>query len=216
MAIEPPKPPKKPAKTAQKPIKTPEGNYSRPLRRREKNPKLPSTQRAAMMIFLVVGGLIGYSANRLAENTFGKTTRDINELAIQAHEVYASVKNIKQNRVIELEAIDQIKIENWFNFVVKTDFKVPDLQKFDFEFVGARLTAAEGKPAAYLLYINDDDKRISYYMARSNSSNSDKIETSQTQKWNLSTWHEGNFGHVLIGTIKSKKLLEISQSIQNK
>lgn len=198
------------------PPKKPTGNYTRPLRRREKNPKMPSQQRAAMFIFIIVGILIGYSANRLVETTFGKTTRDINELAIQAHEVYASTKNIEQNRVIELEAIDQQTIENWFNFIIKTDFKVPDLQKFNFEFVGARLTAAEGKPAAYLLYINDNDQRIAYYTARSKSGSEGEIESTQTPKWNLSTWHKGSFGHVLIGTLKANKMQQISTSIQNK
>lgn len=206
---------KKPLKNYGEPLKKPTGNYSRPYKRGEKKPKMTSEHRLAMLIFLIVGGLIGYSANRLVESTFGKTTRDISELAIQAHEVYASAKNIDRNRVIELEAIDKQQIENWFNFVVKTAFKVPDLQKFNFEFVGARLTVAEGKPAAYLLYINDDDQRIAYYMARSKPSNSDDIEAATTSKWNLSTWHEGSFGYVLIGTVKPAKLNEIAKVLNS-
>lgn len=206
--------PKKPHKNYGDPLKKPTGNYSRPYKRGEKKPKMANEHRLAMFIFLIVGGLIGYSADRLVENTFGKTTFNINELAVQAHEVYASAKNIEQNRVVELESIDKQTIENWFNFVIKTAFKVPNLQKFNFEFVGARLTAAEGKPAAYLLYINDDDQRIAYYMARSKSSNSTKVEATQTQKWNLSTWHKDSFGYVLIGNAKPSKLAEISSSLQ--
>lgn len=206
---------KKPLKNYGGPLKKPTGNYSRPYKRGEKKPKMASEHRLAMFMFLIVGGLIGYSANRLVETTFGKTTRDINELAVQAHEVYASVKNIEQNKVIELEAIDKVEIENWFNFIVKTAFKVPDLQKFNFEFVGARLTAAEGKPAAYLVYINDDDQRIAYYMARSNSSSSEEVETSRTQKWSMATMHKGSFGHVLIGSLNPNKLAEILAAIQD-
>ncbi|MGL1922584.1 MAG: hypothetical protein OCD03_16325 [Hyphomicrobiales bacterium] len=208
--------PKKPVKTYGAPLKKPTGNYSRPHKRGEKKPKMASEHRLAMFMFLIVGGLIGYSANRLVETTFGKTTRDINELAVQAHEVYASVKNIEQNRVVELESIDKQKIENWFNFIVKTAFKVPDLQEFNFEFVGARLTVAEGKPAAYLLYINDDDQRIAYYMARSKSNSSAEILATQTQKWNLSTWHDDSFGHVLIGSLKPAQLTKILTSFRPK
>lgn len=188
------------------------GNYSRPLRKREKSPKLPSSQKTAMFLLLVVGGLMGYSANRLVENTFGKTTFDIAELAVQAHEVYGS----QEFHAIELEAIDQTAIESWFNNSIKTGFKVPDLQKFDFEFIGARLTAAEGKPAAYLLYINDDDQQVAYYMALSKSNKADDIEATQTQKWNLSTWHQGKYGYVLIGKIPQQRLQEISTSLQDK
>lgn len=189
-----------------------EGNYSRPFRKGDVKQKMSSNQRAGMTIFLIVGGLIGYSANQLVETTFGKTTRDINELALQAHEVYGS----QEFHAIELEAIDQEAIENWFNNSVKTGFRVPSLQDFDFEFKGARLTVAEGKPAAYLLYINDDDQQIAYYMARSKSGDEGEPQSSQTQKWNLSTWHQGNYGYVLIGKIAAKKLQEISGSLQNK
>ena len=193
---------------AQEPKKY-KGNYARPFRKGEKKKKMTSNQRAGMTIFLVVGGLIGYSANQLVETTFGKTTRDINELALQAHEVYGS----QEFHAIELEAIDQPAIENWFNNSIKIGFKVPNLQAFDFEFKGARLTTAEGKPAAYLLYINDDDQQIAYYMARSKSNTEG---ATQTPKWNLSTWHQGNYGYVLIGKVPPTKLQQISTSLQNK
>ena len=104
------------------------GNYSRPLRKGEKKQKMTSNQRAGMMIFLIVGGLIGYSANRLVETTFGKTTRDINELALQAHEVYGS----QEFHAIELEAIDQPAIENWFNNSIKNRLQSTKPPSFQF------------------------------------------------------------------------------------
>lgn len=187
----------------------PRGNYIRPLRKREKNPKLPSSQKTAMFLLLVVGGLIGYSANRMAENAFGKTTYNITELAVQAHEVYGG----QEFRPIELEAFDKLTIENWFNDSIKTDFKVPDLQKFNFEFVGARLSAAEGKPAAYLLYINDDDERVAYYMSRAKSDSDGEVDTSKTQKWNIASWHDGKYGYVLLGKLGVTKLSNMAKKL---
>ncbi|MCJ8322671.1 MAG: hypothetical protein HRU29_01190 [Rhizobiales bacterium] len=191
------------------------GNYTRPLRKREKSPKLPSSQKTAMFLLLVVGGLIGYSANRMVENTFGKTTYNIAELAVQAHEVYGG----QEFRPIELEAFDKLTIENWFNDSIKTDFKVPDMQKFNYEFMGARLSAAEGKPAAYLLYINDDDERVAYYMARAKSESDGEVVISQTQKWKIASWHDGKYGYVLLGRLGklgTTKLQKMSMSLSEK
>lgn len=171
------------------------GNYTRPLRRREKSPNLPGSQKTAMGLMLFVGILMGLSADRMANSVFGKATFDIKRLALQAHEVYSA----QEIRPIELEAIDQILIENWFSKSVKRGFKVPDLSKFGLEFVGARLSVAEGKAAAYLLYIDDDDKNLAYYLTRSKSDNDDSESTDKINKFNLSIWHKDGFGYVLIG-----------------
>ena len=185
--------------TKQNMMKNSPRNYTRPIKKGDKSAKMIGSQKAAMFILLGVGVLMGYSANQMVEKVFGKTTLNINQIAVQAHQVYSK----QDNHIVELNAIDQGQIEAWFSNSIKYGFKVPNLQKFGLEFVGARLTVAEATPAAYLLYIDDDDKQLAFFTTRSKSNNNG---ANQIKKLNLYTWHKDGFGYVLLGKVSQTNL----------
>ncbi len=183
-------------------MKKPTGNYSRPHKKGEKPPKMQGSQRAAMFLLLGVGILMGYNADRMSEKTFGKTTSSITEFAQQAHELYSS----QEQNSVELTAVDKAQIQTWFSKAVKRNFIVPNLENFGLEFVGARLTIAETKPAAYLLYIDDNDTQLAYYITRSKPSKSNLP--------NQLTWHDDSYGHVLVSKVELSKLEKIATQIR--
>ncbi len=193
------------------PIKKPVGNYIRPLKRRQKNPKLPSSQKTAMALILAVGVLMGYSANRMVEQLFGEITFNIAKVAAQAHAIYAK----QAARTVELNAIDQKQIEAWFSKALKPNFKIPNLQSFGLEFIGARLTVAADQPATYLLYINDNDQQLAYFITKSKSANDGDTTSQETKKYNQVTWHKAKFGHVLLSKLPLENLNIIAKSIQS-
>lgn len=190
-------------------MKKPSGNYTRPLKKRQKLPKLPAGQKAGMIMFVAVGVLMGYSADKLVKTVFGRSTYDITKVATNAQHVYGQL----ETREVELTTVDTITIENWFSKAIKRNFTVPNLQNFGFEFVGARLTSAEQKPAAYLTYINDADYKLTLFISRSKSTNDGYVETAKSDTL---TWHEAGFGYVLMGKLADGKMQKISSHLQNK
>ena len=118
---------------------------------------------AACLICLIAGGGLGYMLG--AQQSPVTMPPALAALPAQngwlddiaaAHRVYSR----QTQHLAEVQPTDANHIVEWLSQSVGVEFTIPDLGAEHFEFEGARLLVADGKPTGQLFYRNDDNDII--------------------------------------------------------
>lgn len=80
--------------------------------------------------------------------------------ATSAHRVFVS----DTERPVELGATDHARLVGWMSDRLGRRVDVPDLSHLGYRFIGGRLLAAVGGPAAMLMYDDTDGNRVTVYV----------------------------------------------------
>jgi anti-sigma factor RsiW len=120
-------------------------------------------QVAAAVVFLMLGGVLGYAGRDVVTPTEAASDVLIRS-AVTAHSLY-----VKENRhAVEVAAADREHLVNWLSNRVTQPINPPDLAAEGFSFIGGRLLppaeAGETGPAAQLMYENAASERVTVYI----------------------------------------------------
>ena len=118
---------------------------------------VPWRMAAGFVLCLAVGGAVGWAASDSQRpSDLGWLTRQ----ATAAHLVFAT----DPARPTELGAADRAELIGWLSRRLGTRVAVPDLAPLGYRFLGGRLLAAVGGPAAMLLSTDAAGTRVSVYV----------------------------------------------------
>ncbi|MBJ9976427.1 anti-sigma factor [Pseudomonas sp. S75] len=126
-----------------------------PLRRRlaqRRRRRLASA--AVLLLALGMGGVGGWQAR---ESTLYAGTLPMAD-AVQAHKLFAEANGL------DIQASDATQLQRWLGSHFARVGQLPDLSRYGFEPVGARLLANEDGPAALLVFQDERGERISLFM----------------------------------------------------
>ncbi|SIO31793.1 zf-HC2 domain-containing protein [Vannielia litorea] len=122
-----------------------------------RRPFFSSSIAAALALLLVGAGAGALMTRALAPGTEladGHATRGWMDEIADYHRVYAR----QVAHLVEVPAREKDHIETWLGKETGVPFRVPDLAASGFEFRGARLLVAGGRPVAQLLYTDGEGR----------------------------------------------------------
>ena len=171
---------------------------------------------AACLICLVAGGGLGYMLGAQqppivvppqALAALPVHNGWLDDIAA-AHRVYSR----QQQHLAEVSPADGNHIVEWLSQSVGVDFTVPDLSADHFEFEGARLLVADGKPTGQLLYRNDENDVIALCFMKGGNGPADPNETIRDDI-GLVSWQTPTASFVIAGPSSEATLTKIAQTL---
>jgi anti-sigma factor RsiW len=118
---------------------------------------VPWRMAAGFLLCLTLGGAGGWivrGQQRPSDMTW------LTRQATAAHRVFAA----DENRPTELGSTDRTLLIRWISRRLGHHVDVPDLTSLGYHFMGGRLLAAVGGPAAMLMYDDDSGNRVTVYV----------------------------------------------------
>ncbi|MEO0681601.1 MAG: anti-sigma factor [Pseudomonadota bacterium] len=147
-----------------------------------------------MLFAAGLGSIIAYQAGRdTAEVEIAAATGWVAQVA-QYHKVYAQ----EGRHLVEVPASDIEHIRTWLSNRVGRPVAVPDFSDAGFEFAGARLLVAGGRPVAQLMYTQAGGTPVGYCIIASAGDDTD-VALGEREGLGFARWREGEAGHIVIG-----------------
>ena len=175
---------------------------------------------AAALILFVIGCGIGYlfgldpAARAVAPTTVATSSADswLEDVA-----AYQRMFSRQPRHLVEIPASSPAEISGWLTASVGIPFNTPDLSADGLQFQGARLLLAGGKPAAQLVYKNNDGDVISICFTKQNgSANADDFREMIKDDIGLVSWHNAGAAYVVVGPSSEATLDELAEKIAAK
>ncbi|MGR3660499.1 MAG: anti-sigma factor family protein [Paracoccaceae bacterium] len=111
------------------------------------------------------------------------------------HRVYAT----QSRHLAEVPASEKPHIEAWLGKTIGVPFSVPDLTASGYEFQGARLLVAAGKPVAQLLYTDTNGTVIAICALAGGAMQSDGFSEKSFGDINMVRWSTSAASYVVVG-----------------
>lgn len=206
------------------------GGEIRPLRlsRREQNSRTMGMAFAAFaagaLLTTVAAELSGVASNLLPQSSAGRVTpvlaspppSDTGKLfasrAIEAYRTYA----LDMVRPIEIEASREAFLASWLSQRVGLTIDVPDLSSEGLKLLGGRLTPGEWGPAAFLLYETTGGDRISLFIGRAATHESQGLSYSEEHSARALWWIDSGAAYALTGSASPDKLMRVARFLIGK
>ncbi|MFV2057064.1 MAG: hypothetical protein ACC707_11395, partial [Thiohalomonadales bacterium] len=84
----------------------------------------------------------------------------IARLAVEAHVIYSA----ETDHAVELGADKKVELMSWFSKRLGVPVRSADLSEENYQLLGGRLLPSIGEYAAFFMYANDNDDRLSLYI----------------------------------------------------
>lgn len=111
------------------------------------------------------------------------------------HQVYAR----QERHLVEVPASEKDHIEDWLGKEIGVEFQVPDLSSAGWEFQGARLLVAAGKPVAQLLYTNSEGQVIALCALHNVTGEPASVTPRSFGDVHMATWKDQDGSFAIIG-----------------
>jgi anti-sigma factor RsiW len=161
---------------------------------------------AAGLALLILGGAAGWFAS-LHMNA-PKATQ-FADLAIEAHEIYT-----RENRhAVEVAANDSEHLTSWLSKRVGHKLVIPDLTARGYTFMGGRLLAASGQPAAQLMYEDQAKRRITVFLAANPGAGESKFLISEKDGVIACYWLDGPLSFVIAGETSRDDIVSLAHIV---
>ena len=112
---------------------------------------------AGFVLCLALGGAGGWFARDPEQSS---DIRRLTQQAVSAHRVFAA----DETRPTELGSADRAELVSWISQRLGHHVSAPDLTALGYHFLGGRLLAAMGGPAAMLMYDDGGGNRVTIYI----------------------------------------------------
>jgi anti-sigma factor RsiW len=173
------------------------------------------TRIAAGFALLVVGGVLGWTAQSLAPGLQSALTgtsagagRRITTDAIRAYRTYS----VEVRHPVEVGAAQEVHLVQWLSKRLGRPLTVPDLTSAGFQLMGGRLLPAEDGPAAQFMYQNDKGERLTLYL-RSGIDGETAFRYREDAGIGAFYWSDQGFGYALAAKADRAALLHIAEII---
>lgn len=149
---------------------------------------------ASLLIGAVLGGGLIWVAAKPDPQVQTAARSWLAEVA-EYHQVYARQKR----HLVEVPATEQPHIEAWLTNEVGFDLKVPDLSGAGWQFQGARLLVAAGKPVAQLMYTDAGGAVIALCALQNASGSEAPIGARSFGAVHMAVWKSQTGSYAIVG-----------------
>ncbi|HTN97245.1 MAG TPA: anti-sigma factor [Nordella sp.] len=161
---------------------------------------------AAALALLILGGAAGWFANIQMSAPQAKQFAD---LAIEAHEIYTH----ENRHAVEVAASDGEHLTTWLSKRIGQKLVVPDLTARGYTFMGGRLLAAGTQPAAQLMYEDQAKRRITVFVAASQTNKETAFLVTQKDNVTACYWLDGPLGFVITGETSREDIVSLAHLV---
>jgi anti-sigma factor RsiW len=163
---------------------------------------------ASIVVGLLVAGLGGWQAGRLWPGETRLTAR-LQAEAVSAHVVYAAEKR----HAVEVGAEEKDHLVTWLSKRLSHPLKAPDLSSFGFDLVGGRLLAADGEPAAMLMFQDGSGRRLTLYVAHNPANRETAFRVEDWGGLTTCYWLDGPLGYALAADLPRAEMTPIAHAV---
>ena len=167
----------------------------------------PYLAMAAALALLAIGGLAGWFLS--LQTATGTAVAGIAQQALAAHAVYAA----EVRHPVEVRADDKPHLQSWLSKRVGTPFKVPDLTAEGYALLGGRLLAANGQPAAQLMYENAASNRITIFLIAQPQAGGTTLHVEQQGALIACYWRDGKLGFAVAGEMAREPMMKLAEAV---
>ena len=163
---------------------------------------------AAMMVWLLVGGVSGYLLRGEVTHTV-VVSEPFTERAAIAHVVYTA----EMLHPVEVGADQETHLVQWLSKRLGHPLHTPDLAKFGYQLVGGRLLPGDSRGvAAQFMYQTKTGARLTLYVSvkdQGTAQTAFRIEQQDGQQ--VMYWVDDDLSFALVGEKDRKRLLDIAR-----
>jgi len=157
----------------------------------------------AASVLLAVGGLGGW----LAHGALNPPADVLDRLALASSDVWLTYAP-DAKRPVELAAADSGELATWLSSRIGQSVPIPNLGELGFSFIGGRLLASDGGPAAMLMYEAAGGKRLVVYVSPSLSGTGPTgMHYREKAGWGAMVWANGRTGFAVSGPFEEDQLM---------
>jgi anti-sigma factor RsiW len=168
----------------------------------------PALKIAAMVGWLALGSVIGWSVNEFA----GADDADRITLARQAavaHLVYAP----EPKRAVEVGADQEQAMVSWLSKRIGVQVTLPRLADQGYQLLGGRLLPGEMGPACQIMYQASDGKRVTLYMTTTPDEEIGRsVRVVEQGKLQVALWRDSKLGYALSGEADKKTISRLADA----
>lgn len=128
--------------------------------------------------------------------------------AARDHQIFA--RSVKP---IEIPGSDLANMEELFSSHLGETVQIPNLLPIGYSLVGGRLLGAEEGPFVQILYDNDDDHRLSVYLAKRGSSTVKKLQVVEVSGLGTGYWDTDALSYALVAETTLEDVQEIAATL---
>ncbi|MBS3650668.1 anti-sigma factor [Pseudaminobacter sp. 19-2017] len=175
-------------------------------------PKAPSKtawwrNAAAAALIFAVGGLAGYfvaGSGMLGGQT--EIEERLADQAIDAHNTFTA----DQAHPVEVAGDNKPYLEAWLSARTGLKLVAPDLTPQGFSLLGGRVVPSDDKPAALLIYKDQDGNRVSIYMMAEGDKKTKGVYTAEEGRPVAVYWSDKGFGCAIVSDLPEERRDEIA------
>jgi len=170
----------------------------------------PFLRVAAMVAFMIMGGIIGYAVHDQTPVIPPSQMASFSKQAVIAHVVYTP----EVLHPVEVSAEQEAHLSRWLSKRLGTKLNVPHLAPMGFNLVGGRLLPGETGPAAQFMYENTQGKRLTLYVSHVDKKVSETaFRYDRRDGVSVFYWIDGSMGYALSGEIDKQQLLGAANEV---
>jgi len=162
---------------------------------------------AAVLAWLLVGGLAGYSLRGPDESA--ALVRPLPVEAAYAHAVY--VPEIRHP--VEVDASQQAHLNAWLSKRLDRTIAAPDLRQAGYSLVGGRLLPDGDRPAAQFMYEDAAGKRITLYVRRARHARETAFSHAREDGFGVVYWIDDGLAYALTAKADRDKLTAAAELV---
>ena len=169
----------------------------------------PAAVVAAGVLLFAAGTTSGWYGHALLAPTDPQAHALVADAAA-AHLVYA----VEVRHPVEVPASEQDHLATWLGRRLDVPLRVPDLGESGYELVGGRLLpAAQGRPAAQLMYQDVGGRRVTLYVRATPGDQQTAFRFAREGDLSAFYWEDGDVAWVLVGELPRARLLELANQV---
>lgn len=173
---------------------------------------LPFTRFAAILAWLVIGGLGGWFLHDYTVEKSADTVAFAHR-AVVAHIVYSP----EVRHPVEVGADQEAHLVAWLSKRLGGSLKVPQLGGLGYNLVGGRLLPGQQGPVAQFMFQDTSGQRLTLYVRKGGADSKDSKETAfrYAQESGISVfyWVDGRFGYAISGELDKPTLLRVANAV---
>ena len=162
----------------------------------------------ASLLMMTASGSLGWFLSDYSQPN--KEAPNFASSAISAYEVFS----VEVLHPVEVSADKKDHLVAWLSKRLDHPLKIPELNQYGYKLLGGRLLPMqEGKPAAQLMFENNEGKRVTWLVSKNSSYKDKSFLFKKDNDVNSYYWMDSNIAYSISGEIDRKDLLVLSEKI---